>query len=201
MSEAREAIDRCSQGLGYSDAARSSLAAFTELLARHGRRSNLVGTTDVARVADEIVIDSTRLACLVNAPAGELIDVGSGAGIPIIPLLIVLPGWSGVAVEPRQKRREFMRVARRSLGLRDRLEIMDGRIDEEGRIDGIERRFDLAVTKAVFAPDEWVARAADLIRPGGHIGVFSGASAEPDNAVQTLEYATLSGSRRSVSIV
>ena len=201
MSDAREAIDRCSRGLGYSEAERASLAAFTSLLARHGRRANLVGTTDVARIADEIVVDSTRLAGLLDAPSGELVDVGAGAGIPIIPLLLVLPGWTGVAVEPRQKRREFMRVARRSLELGDRLEIFDGRIDEEGHVEGLDRQFDLAVTKAVFAPDEWVARAADLIRAGGHIGVFSAAGAEPSETVQAFEYSTLSGSRRVVSLV
>lgn len=199
MSEERHAIDRASDGLGFTVEQRNTLAAFAALLSRHGKRSNLVGTTDLDRIADEIVVDSTRLAALIDQDSGDLIDIGSGAGIPIIPLLIVLPGWCGVAVEPRQRRREFMGAARRALGLSGRLEILDGRIDEEGRVAGLDRRFDLAVTKAVFAPDEWVSRARALIRSGGQIGVFASASAGAPSGSQALEYSTLSGSRRLVA--
>lgn len=181
----------------------AGLDAFVALLARHGARSNLVGTTDPPRIADEIVLDAARLAPLVREAIGErgrMIDIGAGAGIPIIPLLIALPGWSGVAVEPREKRRRFMSAARRSLGLGERLEIVEGRL-EPGGVPGVAGTFDLAVSKAVFEPDEWVARSADL--PGvEHVGVWLGPTTSVDApVVGRADYSTARGTERAVVLV
>ncbi len=51
------------------------------------------------------------------ADTGALLDIGSGAGLPGVPLLIARPGWRGVLLEPRQKRWAFLRLVVRELGL------------------------------------------------------------------------------------
>jgi len=53
---------------------------------------------------------------------GQLLDVGSGAGLPGVPLLVVRPEWGGVLLEPRQKRWAFLRLVVRELGLPARVE-------------------------------------------------------------------------------
>lgn len=204
MSGAIGHVERCATGLGLPSDSFESLARFSELLARHGRRANLVGTTDISRIVDEIVVDSARLSALIVAESGRLVDIGAGAGIPIIPLLLVLPGWAGVAVEPRQKRREFMVAARRTLGLADRLSVLEGRLGENGQVSGQldpEERFDLAVTKAVFSPSEWAIRARALIHEDGRIGVYASRDAGLPDGAQTLEYTTESGSERLIGVL
>ena len=204
MTETLQHVQRCARGLDLPPTALQPLANFAELLARHGRRANLVGTTDVRRIVDEIVVDSTRLSALIAGDTGEMIDIGSGAGIPIIPLLLVLPGWTGVAVEPRLKRREFTIAARRTLGLTDRMEIVDGRLSEHGDLVGEidpDRRFDLAVTKAVFAPTDWARLARGLVRSTGQIGVFASRDVGLPPSSQAVEYTTESGSDRIVGVL
>lgn len=201
---AKEHVERCVISAGLPPESVDGLAHFCELLAHHGKRSNLVGTQDLSRIADEIVVDSARLSALIERESGTLVDIGAGAGIPIIPLLLTMPGWSGVAVEPREKRRAFMALARRKLGLRERLEIVSGRLGEDGVLSGeaaTEQRFDLAVTKAVFAPAEWARRAAGLLGPDGQVGIYASAEAGLPPVTQRVEYTTESGSFRLLGVI
>ncbi len=197
-------VTRCAERAGIDRQFAEGLAHFCELLAHHGKRSNLVGTQDLSRIADEIVVDSARLSLLIDRPSGTMVDVGAGAGIPIIPLLLVMPEWSGVAVEPREKRRSFMALARRKLGLRGRLEIVAGRLEEDGGLTGEldgDQRFDLAVTKAVFAPAEWARRASSLVNESGQIGIYASEEAGLPEVSQRVEYTTESGSKRLLGTI
>ncbi|MFT6395569.1 MAG: 16S rRNA (guanine527-N7)-methyltransferase [Bradymonadia bacterium] len=201
---AHKHVERCLRGAELSVDFVDGLALFCELLAFHGKRSNLVGTQDLSRISDEIVVDSVRLCALVKRQEGTLVDIGAGAGIPVIPILIAMPGWTGVAVEPREKRRAFMMLARRKLGLRERLEIVSGRLEEDGTLSGeasSDRRFDLAVTKAVFAPTEWARRASGLLSPDGQVGIYASAEAGLPHTAQRIEYTTESGSARLIGVI
>jgi len=62
------------------------------------------------------LLDSLAAAPFLGE-SGGLLDVGSGAGLPGVPLLVVRPGWSGTLLEPRQKRWAFLRLVVRELGL------------------------------------------------------------------------------------
>lgn len=184
------------------------MEAFVALLSKHGARANLVGTTERTRIADEIVLDAFRMAPLLRqaiGPTGRMIDIGAGAGIPIIPLLLALPNWHGVAVEPREKRRAFMTFARRELGLRDRFEILEGRLEDTGVLTvdpPIPLAFDAAVSKAVLDPNEWVQRASSLVKDRGMIGVWLGEEgALKRSPTHAVEYETESGSARRVALI
>lgn len=191
-------------GLTFDPEAIEQFEAFVALLSRHGKQANLVGTTDRDRIADEIVLDSARLAPLVTESvggSGRLVDVGAGAGIPIIPLLIALPGWTGVAVEPREKRREFMKAARRELGMRDRMEIVGGRLEQGVRLP-VEGHFALAVSKAVFEPDAWIEHAKMVVGRGAFVGVWLGASSKLTTPTLRREaYTTADGAEREIALV
>ncbi len=66
---------------------------------------------------------------------GTLLDVGSGAGLPGVPLLIARPGWRGVLLEPRQKRWAFLKTVIRELELD--AEAVDRRYEELRRRIGL----------------------------------------------------------------
>lgn len=164
-----EALDRHDLRAHVAEAAIPTLAAFTALLVQHGQRTNLVGTTAPRRLVDEVIADALQAAALLPRAGGTLVDVGSGAGIPAIPLAIARPEWRITSVEPREKRVLFQQRARRTLGLSN-LQVFEGRLSEEGTLPtGCADRFDVAVTKAVWAPAAWIPRGRHLVGAEGTV--------------------------------
>jgi len=92
------------------------LVRYAELLERWSRRHSLVSFQDRQELVERHIVDSLAAAELLEED-GTLLDVGSGAGLPGVPLLAVKPGWRGVLLEPRQKRWAFLRLVIRELGL------------------------------------------------------------------------------------
>jgi len=92
------------------------LTRYAELLERWSRRHNLVRYCSRRELVERHLLDSLAAAPFL-AEDGRLLDVGSGAGLPGVPLLAVRRGWSGVLLEPRQKRWVFLRLVVRELGL------------------------------------------------------------------------------------
>lgn len=95
--------------------ARARLEEYIELLGRWSRTHNL-GPGTVRGTIVPGVVESLAGARHLG-PAGRLMDIGSGGGLPAIPLLVVRPHWRGVLVEPRMKRWAFLRTAVRELGV------------------------------------------------------------------------------------
>lgn len=171
VSEAMaRAIDRHEVRVAFD--VQERLAAYVELLSQHGARTNLVGTTHAFRIADEMVVDSLRLTSLIEAPM-RAIDVGTGAGLPGVPLAIAWPRTQFTLVEPREKRVLFLRTVVRRLGLTN-VEVFRGRIEEFEPPGPVG----LAVSKAVFAPDRWLEVARPLVDAEGTIAVYANGDAD-----------------------
>ena len=121
-------------------AAVARLARYAELVERWSARHNLVSFANRRELVDRHIVDA-----LAGAPAltgaGRLLDVGSGAGLPGVPLLVARPGWRGTLLEPRQKRWAFLKVVIRELGL-DAEAVCSryGDVDAEARWDRITAR-------------------------------------------------------------
>ena len=97
-------------------AALQRLIRYAGLLERWSERHNLVCFSSRAELVERHILDSLEAAPLLER-RGRLLDIGSGAGLPGVPLLAVRPLWSGVLLEPRQKRWAFLRTAIRELQL------------------------------------------------------------------------------------
>lgn len=95
---------------------RDRVARYAELLERWSRSHNLVRYRSRRELVERHLVDSLAAAPFLGK-SGRLLDVGSGAGLPGVPLLAACPGWSGVLLEPRQKRWAFLRLVVRELGL------------------------------------------------------------------------------------
>jgi 16S rRNA G527 N7-methylase RsmG len=126
-------------------------------------------------------------------PDGTIVDLGSGAGFPGLPLAILWPGRSVTLVEARSRRHHFQRHAVRSLGLTN-VETLLGRAEVlEGPCH------DVVVAQAVGPPEEVVELALPWARPGGRIHV-PGLAAPPESprgisAARTLAYRLPLGGR------
>ena len=92
------------------------LARYAELLEKWSRCHNLVRYTSREELVTRHLLDSLAAAPLMGS-RGRLIDIGSGAGLPGVPLLAACPGYSGVLLEPREKRWAFLKLVIRELSL------------------------------------------------------------------------------------
>ena len=101
--------------LTLSAGARQKLIAYLELLAKWNKIFNLTSIREPLRMVGHHLLDS--LAVLRELPAGRLADIGSGAGLPGIPIAIAEPERTVVLVDANQKKGSFLRQAVIELGL------------------------------------------------------------------------------------
>lgn len=92
------------------------LVRYAELLERWSGTHNLVRWSSREELVERHIVDALAARGLLGE-RGCLLDVGSGAGLPGVPLLAVCPGWRGVLLEPRQKRWAFLKLVVRELDL------------------------------------------------------------------------------------
>lgn len=148
--------------LPWTARAAERFALYVELLEKFNAKMNLIGPLDRRQIVRELLIDSVAAAVL-SPPRTRVLDIGTGAGLPGIPLAILYPDVEMTLVEPRQKRVTFMRIATTRLGL-DHIDIVPERIEN---ID-LEPH-DWLISKAFRAPTEWIEIAAPHLADGGHI--------------------------------
>ena len=157
---------------------RSELEGFLAELLSWNRDSNLVAAGDLGRLASRHVLESLAvLPTLDRLAPTRLIDVGSGAGFPAIPLAIARPAWQVHAVESRRRKGLFLqRVAERME--RGNLVVS---IDRAERVTLPADAFaDVATARAVAVIGELLPVLAPLVRAGGHAVLFKGSSHEKE---------------------
>lgn len=156
------------------------LTAHFELLLQWGRKVNLTSIFDpeqAARLhgADALLFDR------VLPPARRIVDAGSGAGFPGVALALQRPSSEVVLLEPLRKRCSFLKVVASRLRLFN-LRVVEGRLGDEGPKPSLDP-FDGAVSRATWAPLDWVRLGATLLESGGHLLVSGGRGAPPPQAV------------------
>jgi 16S rRNA (guanine527-N7)-methyltransferase len=164
--------------LPASEAQRAALLAYADLLVTWSARINLTGARSSAAVIESHFPDAFALAVRLPGPA-RLIDVGSGGGLPALPLAILRPALAVELCEPIAKKGAFLRTAIRELGLGERVRVDPRR--GEAIADAGPGRFDVATSRATFAPAVWLALGRRLVRPGGRVfGLVAADAAPPD---------------------
>ena len=100
-----------------------------------------------------------------SLPNRVILDLGSGAGFPAIPLKVALPDSYFILVESRRKRANFLKEIIRSVGL-DRIEVVNDRIEDWG---GRQGGVDLITARAVAAPGKMLELVQDYLSPHGWV--------------------------------
>src|SRR5689334_18130433 len=148
------------------------LEAYLEDLLGWTRDSNLVAQNDLGRLASRHVTESLAVLPLLDRLAPKtVIDLGSGAGFPAIPVQIARPELSVTVVESRRRKGLFLqRVI-------DRLELTNARaiLGRAESLDGVPPQ-DVGTARAVARIGELLPWLAPVIRPGGHAVLFKGSS-------------------------
>jgi 16S rRNA (guanine527-N7)-methyltransferase len=130
----------------------------------------LVAEGDQNRLMDRHVIDSLRAAAVVDSADRSIVDLGSGAGLPGIPVALAHPTVQVSLAEPKRRRLAFLEFAVDSLALRNATVLATRAEDLAGGPD----RWNLCLARALAPlPRAWDL-ARPLLRPGGRLAYFSG---------------------------
>jgi 16S rRNA (guanine527-N7)-methyltransferase len=169
-------------GLELPGTAVAALVRFADLLLERAIPFGMIGRDDAGRIIPRHVIDSLRAArALAESARHEVVDVGSGAGLPGIPLAIALPDARFVLAEPRAKRAAFLELAVEQLELVN-VTVVPSRAESLGR-----GRFTSATARA-FAPlDSTWSVVRPLLRPGGMLVAFVGLREQPPSELPGAE--------------
>jgi 16S rRNA (guanine527-N7)-methyltransferase len=143
-----------------------NLARFLDLLEQWNRVHNLTGIRDRDELIDRHLVESLALEPFVVGD--RACDVGSGGGLPGIPLAIALPGVAFTLIEGRRKRASFLRHVAATLGLRN-VEVLNRRAEEV-----TAPAFATVLARAVAPPAELLTIVGPLVAPGGRLVLLTG---------------------------
>jgi 16S rRNA (guanine527-N7)-methyltransferase len=171
----QQAIERglAALGLEASPDAAARLAQYLDLIQRWNRVYNLTAITDPAEMVSKHLLDS--LACLPHLEAARLGDIGSGAGLPGIPIAILRPALPVALVESSGKKARFLRTASRELGL-ENVTVAETRIERWRP----EPAPDAAVARALAPLPELCALVQPWLPRGGRLYALKGPRAEQE---------------------
>jgi 16S rRNA (guanine527-N7)-methyltransferase len=143
---------------------------YAQLLVTAGVERGLLGPREVDRVWERHLLNSAAVGEVLD-PGDRVVDIGSGAGLPGIPLAIARPDLRIALLEPLLRRSEFLKEAVAELGLT--IEVVRGRAEESWVREQIGGT-DAAVSRAVAALDKLTKWSMPLLRPGGRMVAIKG---------------------------
>jgi 16S rRNA (guanine527-N7)-methyltransferase len=184
-------------GLELLDA--NTLAKFDDYLAlilRWNARMNLTAIRDAEGILSRHFVESIACAQLLPRGIGSLLDFGTGAGFPGIPIAVCRPDITITLAESQSRKAAFLHEAVRVLGLNTDI--------FANRAENLGKQFDGVTLRAVDRMEQAVAAATSLIRVGGWLVVLTTATELPrvqrsaGEGFQWLDLHNLSGSDQQV---
>lgn len=158
------------QGALISPAVQATLLAYLRLLEKWNRTHNLTAIRDPERMITHHLLDA--LAVLPHLPSREglrLIDIGSGGGVPGIPLAIVRPDWRLTLLDSNFKKTTFLRQAAIELPLPN-VEVVAARVEEYAPA----APFDIVISRAFSDLAVFAGATRRLLAPDGRLVAMKG---------------------------
>jgi len=146
-----------------SDLVVSKIEQYLQLLVKWNQKINLTAEKDPEEILKRHVFDSLQNSRAIK-PEFRVLDIGSGAGFPGIPLKIIFPELQLVLVESQRKRCSFLETAVRELEL-DQSEVINARAEDIP----VERQFDAVVFRAVSGLQPCLDLGERFVLPGGRL--------------------------------
>ena len=195
-----EAIDLMRQsarvrlGLSLTQRQLAAFAWYLDELVRWNARHNLTAVTDPMGIAVKHFLDSLTLTPYLRGPeSSRLVDVGTGAGFPGVPLRITHPSLRLTLVEATGKKADFCRHIVEGLGLVE-VEVVHARAEDVARQANHREAYDVATGRAVASLPVLLEYLLPLVRVGGRVLAQKGESA-PAEVQQAAHALDLLGGR------
>ena len=144
-------------------------------LLKWNERINLIGPE--ARANLDAHVEEALAAANILQPHGNVLDFGSGGGLPAIPMAIASPEAKFWLVEADQKKWAFLKHVVRECGLS--AVVVGDRLSRALERFPPDLRFSLVTSRAVGDPEEWVPPLREWLEPGGRVALFQGTDGVP----------------------
>lgn len=173
-------------GIALDDTALERFDRYAELLVQWNERMNLTAITNPYEIVEKHFIDSLMLARYFDLSLCEtVIDVGTGAGFPSLPLLIYRNNLSLTLLDSLQKRLGFLDAVLHETELFART--VHGRAEDMGQKAEYRESFDLATARAVAPMNVLAEYCMPFVRVGGYFVALKGSSDDSTDAEQAIE--------------
>ncbi len=149
--------------------------SFAQTLANDSDELGLLGPRELDKLWSRHILNSAVVAELVR-PGDKVADVGSGAGLPGIPMAIARPDADFVLIEPMERRSSWILEVVEHLGLKN------ARVLRSRAEDVTEQDFDIVTARAVAALDKLLKMCVPLLKPGGALIALKGSKAAEEIA-------------------
>jgi 16S rRNA (guanine527-N7)-methyltransferase len=149
---------------------------YAQILAGAGVERGLLGPREIDRLWDRHILNSAAIAELLD-PGEQIADIGSGAGLPGIPLALARPDLRLTLIEPLLRRSEFLREVVEDLGIE--ITIVRGRAEDRSVRKQVGE-MDAVVSRAVATLDKLTKWSVPLLRPDGRMVAIKGERANEE---------------------
>lgn len=168
-------------GIGFDPAAPAKIARYHSLLTEWNQFMNLTGDTDFDSAIDRLYLDSLAPLAVEGAfPQGaSMIDVGTGAGFPGLPLAIARPDLQVMLLDSLNKRLKFLAAVIEELGLTN-VRLCHARAEDAGRDAAHREVYDRAVSRAVAPLPVLAELMLPMVRVGGEMLCYKGPAAQEE---------------------
>jgi len=189
MKKLTEALE--DMGLDYTEDAIEKFRRYMELILEWNEKVNLTSITNREEFVIKHYIDSIAICGFPQMKeAQNVIDVGTGAGFPGIPLAILQPDKTFLLLDSLNKRIRIIEEIAREIGLRN-VSLLHGRAEEQAQNRAYRERYDLCVSRAVANLAVLAEYCLPFVRVGGWFAAYKSETAEEE----------LKESRRTISIL
>jgi 16S rRNA (guanine527-N7)-methyltransferase len=175
-------------GIRLSTAQLNSLDTFEKELLKWNERINLTAIRDPEQIRIKHFLDSLScISVMRDIPMEKVIDIGTGAGFPGLPLKILCPEMELTLVESVAKKADFCHHVIRTLGL-EKVQVIQARAETVGQMPGHRQKYDWATARAVAIMPVLVEYLLPLVRVGGAALAMKGETAPAET--QDADHAT-----------
>ncbi len=149
-----------------SDYQLEQFGIFYQLLMEKNKVMNLTAITDMKEVVKKHFVDSIVILNYISLDAKSVIDVGTGAGFPGIPLAIMCPNTSFMLLDSLNKRLQFIEDVVKKCSLSN-VSMIHSRAEDGGRNIDLREKYDVCVSRAVANMSVLLEYCSPFVKPGG----------------------------------
>lgn len=170
-------------GISYSDESIDKFLKYYDILIEKNKIMNLTRITDFEEVVEKHFLDSLSLVKVIDMDdIDNMIDIGTGAGFPGIPVKIMFPSIKVTLLDSLKKRIEFLKETAKLLDI-ENINFIHGRAEDFGRSELYREKYDLCVSRAVSNLSSLSEYCLPFVKVGGMF--ISYKSGESDDEINS----------------